>query len=259
MAQLGIDPPVLRANRLHYRFGPTEVLKGINFTLEQGKVMSVVGPSGCGKTTLLHLCGGLLDVTDGEVINRFETQAFAFQDARLLPWLTALDNIAFSLKARGVRKKKRRELARDMALRLGLEIADLDKFPKDLSGGMRQRVAFARALVIEPQLLFLDEPFSALDIGLKKELQYLLSDWVKEKQLSVFFITHDLAEAIQLSNEVLVLDANPGRVVKRVELTRPQSERDDEFIFQATRELLQDPQIISTFELNFATRRQKTK
>lgn len=253
------DRTFLEAKQLHHRFGPTEVLNNIDFRLEAGKVISVVGPSGGGKTTLLHLCGGLLDVLDGEITNHFTSQAFAFQDARLLPWQTALDNIAFSLKARGMKKSQRHQLATDMAVRLGLQTEDLDKFPKDLSGGMRQRVAFARALVMEPQILFLDEPFSALDIGLKKELQQLLIDWVTEKQLSIFFITHDLAEAIQLSDEILVLDANPGRIVKRIQLNRPQAQRDDGFIFQTTRSLLQDPQIIQTFELNFTHRQQEAE
>ncbi len=245
----------LSAENLHHRFGPTKVLQDINFDLQAGKVISVVGPSGGGKTSLLHLCGGLLDVTDGEVINQFTSQAFAFQDARLLPWQTALDNIAYSLKAQGIRKKQRRQLATEMAYRLGLDKADLSKFPKDLSGGMRQRVAFARALVIEPELLFLDEPFSALDIGLKRELQSLLIDWISEKKLSVFFITHDLSEAIQLSDEILVLAASPGRIVKRILLDKPQKQRDDDYVFKQVRSLLEDPVIISTFELNFSHRR----
>lgn len=255
MAQLISDFPVLQAHNLYHRFGPTEVLQKINFTLKQGRVMSVVGPSGGGKTTLLHLCGGLLDVVDGEVINQFETLAFAFQDARLLPWKTAIDNISFGLKARGIGKKQCHKMATTMALRLGLNAIDLDKYPKDLSGGMRQRVAFARALVIEPQLLFLDEPFSALDIGLKRELLQLLMEWVEDKKLSIFLITHDLAEAIQLSDEILVLDADPGRVVKTLSLSRPKNERDEVYISKTMRDLLQDPQIISTFELNFASRR----
>lgn len=248
---------LLKAENLGHRYGPTEILRSIDLSLEAGKVISVVGPSGGGKTTLLHLCGGLLDVTDGRITNHFSNQAFAFQDARLLPWKTALDNIAFSLKANGVGKRERHQKAKQIALQLGLQADDLSKFPKDLSGGMRQRVAFARALVMEPEILFLDEPFSALDIGLKKELQSLLIEWVSEKNLAIFFITHDLSEAIQLSNEVLVLAADPGRIVKRIQLEKPQTERDDDYIFQSVRNLLQDPEIIETFELNFNQRPQR--
>lgn len=254
MAQLSVESSGLQVRHLYHRFGPTTVLQNINFELKPGQVIAAVGPSGGGKTTLLHLCGGLLDVVDGTVLNPFETTAFAFQDARLLPWKTALDNIAFGLKARRVAKKQRYQMASDMAFRLGLTATDLDKYPKDLSGGMRQRVAFARALVIAPQLLFLDEPFSALDIGLKRELQHLLMEWVTQRQLSIFLITHDLAEAIQLSDEILVLAADPGRIVKRLVLSRPRAERDDVFVSQTLQELLQDPEIINTFELNFASR-----
>lgn len=241
----------LTVTNLNHKFGATEILKNINLSLHQGKVVSVVGPSGSGKTTLLHLCGDLLEVTDGKVSNSFISQAFAFQDARLLPWQTAIDNIAFGLKGRGVSKKNRYLLATEMALKLGLDKDDLTKFPKDLSGGMRQRVAFARALVIEPELMFLDEPFSALDIGLKQELQHLLMRLVVEKKLSIFFITHDLSEAIQLSDEILVMDADPGQIVKQIKLEKPRQERGADYIFNTTRQLLEDPQIISTFELNF--------
>ena len=241
----------LTVTNLSHKFGATEILQKIDFSLEQGKVMSIVGPSGSGKTTLLHLCGSLLEVVDGSVENSFESQAFAFQDARLLPWQTTLDNIAFGLKGQGMAKKQRHTLATKMAIKLGLDIEDLTKFPKDLSGGMRQRVAFARALVIKPELMFLDEPFSALDIGLKKELQHLLMALVIKENLTIFFITHDLSEAIQLSDEILVLDADPGRIVKRIVLDKPRLARDDDYIFNATRNLMQDKQIIDTFELNF--------
>lgn len=240
----------LKVERLNHKFGPTEVLQDINFSLKVGKVLSVVGPSGCGKTTLLHLCGGLLDITDGKIINSFNSQAFAFQDARLLPWQTALSNIAFGLKGQGVARKIRHKLATEMALKLGLDEDDLNKFPKDLSGGMRQRVSFARALVIKPQLIFLDEPFSALDIGLKQELKHLLIQLIKQEELTIFFITHDLSEAIQLSDEIIVMDADPGRIVKRIILDVAQQDRDDDYIFKITSQLLQDPQIIKTFELN---------
>ncbi len=113
-----------------------------------------------------------------------------------------MDNIAFGLKARGVSRQERYEKARCIALEFGLKISDLDKFPKDLSGGMRQRVSFARALVLKPEILFLDEPFSALDIGLKQELQSILIEQVTQHNLSVLFVTHDLTEALKLSHRI---------------------------------------------------------
>jgi NitT/TauT family transport system ATP-binding protein len=244
----------LQVERLSHSFGPSEILRDIGFTLQQGEVVSVVGPSGGGKTTLLHLCAGLLDVTEGKVQNSFDSFAFAFQDARLLPWQTALDNIAFGLKARGMGKAERHARARDIALRFGLEADDLHKFPKDLSGGMRQRVAFARALVLAPPLLFLDEPFSALDIGLKRELQAILVDKVAQERLSILFITHDLMEAVRLSDRILLLDSDPGRVVATFTLERPQTERDDAFVYQETARLLADPQIMQTFELTLGAK-----
>lgn len=243
----------LQAHNLSHSFGPSEILRNIDFTLNEGDVVSVVGPSGGGKTTLLHLCAGFLDVEEGKVTNTFESFAFAFQETRLLPWQTTLDNIAFGLKARGVKKEKRYKLATDIALRFGLEQEDLIKFPKDLSGGMRQRVSFARALVIEPQLLFLDEPFSALDIGLKKELQHILVELITAEKLSIFFITHDLMEAVRLSNQIIVLDIEPGRIVHTFSITKPQHERDDEYVYTETAKLLANPIIIQTFELSLTS------
>ncbi len=253
MAELGA---VLQAQNLSHSFGPSEILRNINFTLNEGDVVSIVGPSGGGKTTLLHLCADFLDIKEGNVINTFTSHAFAFQETRLLPWQTTLDNIAFGLKARGMKKKQRYQLATDIAIRFGLETEDLVKFPKDLSGGMRQRVSFARALVIKPQLLFLDEPFSALDIGLKKELQQILIDLVATKELSIFFITHDLMEAVRLSNQIIVLDVEPGRIVHTFTMTKPQHERTDEYVYLETAKLLAHPIIIDTFELSLTPSKQ---
>jgi len=239
----------LEVKGLHHHFGFTEILRDINFTLDKGEVLSIVGPSGGGKTTLLHLCADLLDVEEGSITNSFTSTAYAFQEDRLLPWKNVIDNIALGLLAKGEKKAAALQKSREIALKFGLEEEDFDKFPKDLSGGMKQRVSFARALVVKPSLLYLDEPFSALDIGLKKELQTILIDMIARKEISILFITHDLMEAIRLSDEILLLKADPGHIVKKFQYDLPQNERDDSYVYGESAKILQDEVIIDTFEL----------
>ncbi len=242
----------LKVENLSFSFGFKEILKNINFKLNKGEVVSIVGPSGGGKTTLLHLCAKLLTLEEGKIRNSFKSSSFAFQEARLLPWKNVIDNIALGLRAKNIKKEKANDLAKNIALKFGLQIDDFEKFPKDLSGGMKQRVSFARALVLNPSLLFLDEPFSALDIGLKKELQSLLIEEINTNKLSILFITHDLMEAIKLSDEILVLKAEPvGHIVKSFKIDTPREKRDDSFVYEQTAKLLSDEYIINTFELGF--------
>lgn len=237
----------LSVKNLDFYFGFTQILKNIQFELKKGEVVSIVGPSGGGKTTLLKLCGGLLDVVEGEITNTFKSSAFAFQDARLLPWKTTIENIMLPLASNDYTQAY--EQACTMALKFGLEEGDFKKYPKDLSGGMRQRVSFARALITQPQLLFLDEPFSALDIGLKKDLQNYVLQNCQKTQMSVLFITHDLMEAIRLSDKILLLKSDPGEIIKEFTFDFPKHLRDDAYVFEQTKLLLNDNDILQTFEI----------
>jgi NitT/TauT family transport system ATP-binding protein len=139
-----------------------------------------------------------------------------FQEPRLLPWSDALDNAAFGLKALGVARAERRRRAAEILIRLGLEAADLSKRPAALSGGMRQRVAIARALAIEPGLILMDEPFGALDVGLRRNLQNLVRDEAGRTGLAALFVTHDIGEAVRLASRIIVLSSRPARIVADV-------------------------------------------
>jgi len=238
----------LKVSDLNFYFGFTQILNNINFELKTGEVISIVGPSGGGKTTLLKLCSDLLNVTEGEITNSFSSSAFAFQDARLLPWKTVVENIMLPIIATKKYTTAYKE-ACEIALRFGLEEKDFIKYPKDLSGGMKQRVNFARALITKPRLLFLDEPFSALDIGLKRELQDFVLKSCKEFSTSVLFITHDLMEAIRLSDKILLLKSDPGEIIKTYTIDEEKNNRDDKFIFTKTQEFLTDCDVINTFEI----------
>jgi NitT/TauT family transport system ATP-binding protein len=207
------------------------VLSDVSFDLYDGEIVSVVGLSGCGKTTLLRIVGGL-QAPDGGVIRVDGHQvsgpgldrAIVFQQPSLLPWRTALKNVEFGMELKRADKGTRLAKSRDTLRLVGL--GDYEKYyPRQLSGGMQQRIGLARALAVEPEILLMDEPFSALDAQTKEELQVELLDLHAKTGKTILFVTHDLDEAVYLSDRILVLLPRPGRVhtVIDVDLPRPRT------------------------------------
>ena len=234
---------------VRHSYALTVVLGGVGLALPAGGVLALVGPSGCGKTTLLHLCAGLLDVQEGRLDNAFANPALMFQQPRLLPWQTTADNIALGLRAQGLARAAARERAHAMGALLGLDFDALAAYPHQLSGGMQSRAALARALVLQPDLLLMDEPFAALDIGLKAQLHRLLLRHQKEKGTAVLMITHDLMEAVRLADTVLVMDAGPGRIVHQHVPPGLALARTDAMVYHDTAELLRVPVVRAAFGL----------
>lgn len=239
----------LDVRHLTHRFGVTQVLLNVNLDLHAGETLALVGPSGCGKSTLLHLVAGLLHPSEGVLQCGFRGLGCVFQQPRLMPWKRVTDNIALGLKGLGVPRERRREQARELALRLGLAETDLGKFPYELSGGMQSRVALARALATMPDLLLLDEPFAALDVGLKHELYGVLRHQVRTRGTAVLMITHDLMEAVRLADRILVMAPQPGRVVSEFVVALAQEVRSDAWIYRKTSELMQVAQVRESFGL----------
>lgn len=240
---------VLQIHKLYHRYGLTEVLADVSLSLKAGETLALVGPSGCGKSTLLHIVAGLLKPSEGRIQSGFSRVSCVFQEARLMPWKTAQDNIALGLKALGVPKQQRRRQAAELAGRMGLAAGDLEKFPHELSGGMQSRVSLARALATNPDLLLLDEPFSALDIGLKSELYGLLAEQIHRFDTAVLMITHDLMEAVKLADRILMMAPNPGRLVSEFPVKTPPQERNSTWVYQTTAQLIQNQEVRAGFGL----------
>jgi len=205
----------------------TLVLERLDLSIERGDFVAIAGASGVGKSTLLRVLIGLVDATAGEV--RLPTRsggrqpmALVFQDARLLPWRRVVDNVAFGLEGRSLTRAVRREKALAALRLVGLEEL-ASRWPHQLSGGQRQRVALARALAVEPDILLMDEPFSALDAITRETLQDELVRIWRETGKTIIFVTHDIDEAVYLADRVVVLAGSPGRAVAdhRIAASRP--------------------------------------
>ena len=198
---------------VRFAYNGVPVLDGIDLSVAAGTVTALMGPSGCGKSTAVAIAAGLLQPTSGHVRNAFRRTSVMFQDALLLPWRTALGNVAFALKADRLPAGERRERALAVLATVGLAGDDLRKFPRQLSGGMRRRVALARALVVEPDLLLLDEPFGALEKDLSDQMLALVRAVVDGRGASALIVTHDEREAAGSAEQVVRLSARPARVL----------------------------------------------
>jgi NitT/TauT family transport system ATP-binding protein len=206
-----------------------EALRAIDLDIAPGEFVVLLGPSGCGKSTLLYLIAGLESASSGQswffgdsITGPSPERSLIFQETSLFPWLSVWQNVSFGLSIRGVGIAERKEIARQALQRVGLTEA-LDKRPDELSGGMRQRVAVARALAMRPKVLLMDEPFASLDVQTRAKMQDFLIDVWRASGASVLFVTHHIDEAVALADRVVVFTARPGQIkrILPIELARP--------------------------------------
>jgi NitT/TauT family transport system ATP-binding protein len=225
------DDAILVLNDIVVRYetaeGPIVAVDDVSFTVKPGEFLSVIGPSGCGKSTLFNVIGGLLSQHQGIVSVAGETIAgphksigMVFQEESTFPWRTVIDNVAFPLELVGMERVKRTERARHFIALVGLNGFE-NRYPGELSGGMRQRVSLARTLASEPKILLMDEPFAALD----EQTRLLLGDKVlliqQQLKQTTLLITHNITEAVQMSDRILVMTYRPGKVKRIVDIALP--------------------------------------
>ena len=225
--------PIIVLENVGVAFGGEQIYDRLSFDVRRGEFVCILGPSGCGKSTLLRMIGGLLEVNIGRISvdGRAPQQtwpeiAFVFQSPRLVPWRTALDNVLLGSELRfGAGDRERRRLRATELLSLVGLAGDARKYPSMLSGGERQRVAIARALAVDPKILLMDEPFSALDPSMRSRMRLEMERIWLETGKTVVFVTHDVDEALQLADRTVVLSRKPTRVLEIVELpsSRPRA------------------------------------
>ncbi|PWT83375.1 MAG: nitrate ABC transporter ATP-binding protein [Blastocatellia bacterium] len=229
-------PCIVEFRNVTKTFASLTVIRDVTFKVEdtpdRGEFITVLGPSGCGKSTILRLIAGLAPhhppsegtvlVAERPVGNPGADRGMVFQDYTSFDNRTVEDNVAFGLECRGVPARQRRELAREWIGKVGLDVKrDARKFPHELSGGMRQRVAIARTLILSPRIILMDEPFGALDPTTRLHMQELLIGLWREAEATVFFVTHSIEEAVYLGDRVYLFSSSPGTLLREITLPRP--------------------------------------
>jgi NitT/TauT family transport system ATP-binding protein/sulfonate transport system ATP-binding protein len=208
-----------------------KAIQGIDLAIHdepgKGEFRVFLGPSGCGKSTILNVVAGLIEPSAGEALLRGKRitgpgpeRGMVFQSYSSYPWLTVIENVAFGLKLRGTPLDERERVARTWIDKVGLK-GNERKYPKQLSGGMRQRVAIARTLAVKPQIILMDEPFGALDVQTRLGMQNLINELWEEIESTILFVTHDIAEAVYLADKIHILSAGPGTLVEEVMVDLP--------------------------------------
>ena len=228
----------INIQNINKSFDEVKVLNNFNLNVEPGSFISLIGPSGCGKSTLLRIIGGLEKNYEGEVflddekiVKAGADRGFAFQGSNLFPWLTVKENVAFGLKARKIYKTHKKDVD-DIIELVGLKGFE-KSYPHQLSGGMQQRASLARALVGHPKVLLLDEPLGALDAFTRMNLQDEILRIKNEYNMTMIMVTHDVDEAIYMSDKVVVMSARPSKVeaVIDIELAKPRARKQDVFVY----------------------------
>jgi NitT/TauT family transport system ATP-binding protein len=240
-------PDVIELKNITQKYGDVTVIDGFNLLIEdkpnQGQFVVLLGPSGCGKSTILRYIAGLQKQTSGEILLNEHPRLNAdrvgmvFQQYSSFPWLSVLENVAMGLEFQGISKKERNERAMEMIVKVGLEGHE-HKFAQypTLSGGQLQRVAIARSLVSSPKILLMDEPFGALDIHTRLQMQELLAKIWEEMRITIVFVTHDVPEAVYLGDDIFIMGRNPGNIKGYHHVPLP---------IHRTRDLKRTPEFIS--------------
>jgi len=238
------DNTLLKLNHVYQSYGTGErkfnAVEDVNFTLMDGEFVAILGPSGCGKSTLLRIITGLQRPSQGKVIYRGKVlqgvnpyASIVFQSFALFPWLNVLENVELALKAKGMPPELRTSQSMDLLDRVGLDGFE-NAYPRELSGGMRQKVGFARAMAVEPELLCLDEPFSALDVLSAESLRSELMELWKGGKIptrAILMVSHNIEEAVFMSDRIIIMDKDPGRIVaeRKIDLPYPRERKSPEF------------------------------